>query len=768
MSAYNYLDRLKWWVILLIGSIFLLVSYIERDTEDIAGQSLVIASIILALIGMVSSLMPRREMILIFRLESVIIWIMTILWGSIAVFSRVLPTNSEEAIEANVIAFANRFFFSYLCLIASVLLLANWFKNEVQADDSVTSTQWILLCASSFVVMINAIGFRDRLLDLPVSTGNETMTSELTVNVTINSTLPNTNNPLNLTLGNITGITNTTDTIRTSFCDASDAFSCHRVEFAIVLGGLSAGCALATALSSKSCSPVGCVVDLALLLFVAWCCGIAFLTFAQGPGFTLGSIYFGSFVSLFLCLDILLVALSQQAAIEKERDNARRDQFRQQLANEYRSQDAEEFMEVSLDDVLTASYHLGRRKSRRSTAHEFDRRVSRKSSNYRNMSASIFESVGAWRGSTIFNMDGERIPSDVANLSGIEDNESYIETRDIHRLELWIILLILSIVCLVAIQQLLPEAGSRDAIENVALAMPALSVVAASTGMIACGRPNRSARFFEFCQISLAIGCWTVNLICRSSIVDFGDLPVRTGAIVSANVFCSSWGAFVCSILLGCCLLKASIEVIDWILLAVFASALVASSMLFFQEEIYIESNDVSVEGRVCDVLESYKCKRIRLGQYLGLVTSLMSLLMGLFHQRISLIFRLSAGVLLVVGWGCAAAYITFGSGHGRDAGSVYMEVWAGFFLSLDIMNSSIVAIIRQRYERHVGQDRPNESIVDDREQSEQPVAGDMKYQIAQSKEQDTLELPDWGEAVTGNDDSLNDVSYDFLAATRK
>jgi hypothetical protein len=494
------LDRCKWWAILLIGSIVLLFSIMERNPEERVEMSLVATSAALASLGLFSSLMPRR--LCIFRLESLLIWIMTIFWVATAVFARILPTNSEESIEANLIAHSNQFFFSYLCLTASVVLIANWFKNEVQVDDSVTTTQWIMLCASSFVVMISAIGFRDRRLDIP-PVSNETSTTPLDphFNITINiTTLPDTNSdPFNLTHFNATNIT--TDTIRTSFCAASEAFSCSRVEFAIVLGGLSAGCALGMALSTKSCSPVGCVVDLALLWFVAWGCGIVYLTFAQGPGFTLGTIYFGSFVSLFLCLDILLVSLSQQVAIETEREKIRNDHFREQYANELRSEGAEEFAHVSIDDVLNESRFRSPGPSRNST-HGPNRQMNMRSINYRGMSGSVFESVGAWRGSTIINMEGERIPSDIANPSGITDNDSFIETRDIRRVELWIVLLITSIVCMVAIQQLVPSALSRESTETVALAMPALSLVAAFAGIIACARPGRKARLVELALVS--------------------------------------------------------------------------------------------------------------------------------------------------------------------------------------------------------------------------------------------------------------------------
>jgi hypothetical protein len=563
------LDRFKWWAILFVSSVVLLFSILERvrsGTERVTGIVFTSVSITVSVCGILASIVPQR--LLLFRLESVLIWISVIFWGSVATFSNVIPINADTSIEINVIPFPNQFFFGYLCLIASVMLLASWFQKDVQSSDTL-STQFILLSASSFIVMVSAIGFRDRRLDIEVP---EVGPAVNVTNVTISNAtiIPNTGDPFNFTNPN-SDMTNTT--VRTSFCEASDMLSCARVEFAIVVGAFSAAIALAVALSSKSCLPVKGVVDVSMILFLVWCCSIAFLTFHNGPGFSLGTIFFASYISLFLCLDILVKSLNHQSTLDRQRDAARADDFRERLTEELRNAEADDgaFVQVSIQDVSdmpSLEMHLGdsnidsdgffdafeslqptdvkteeprtetapnrdrtssttsdskrgrlesfqdvtssapfesRRGRRKSHQRRSRHKRSLRRKNYRSMSGSIFESVGAWRGTSIYNLAGERIPNEVANPSGIQDDKVAVEAHDILRIELWIVLLISSIVCLVAIVQLLPGFDARDPIDDVAIAMPSISIFISAAGVIACGKRDKTSRYVEFLLVSFTM-----------------------------------------------------------------------------------------------------------------------------------------------------------------------------------------------------------------------------------------------------------------------
>lgn len=226
--------------------------------------------------------------------------------------------------------------------------------------------------------------------------------------------------------------------------------------------------------------------------------------------------------------------------------------------------------------------------------------------------------------------------------------------------------------------------------------------------------------------------------------MDYSDRPIQTGVVVSANVFCCSWGSLVVAILLCCSWFGVSLETIDWVLLGVFSSAFVASSMLFYEEETFIERNDASIGGRICDVLDVLSCARIRFGQYLGIASALISVTVAVLLQKIPGPVRLVSGGLLFVVWSCAAALVTFGKGYGANAGSIYLEVWSAFFLSLDIMNAHIIALLLQWYEGEGGEDGPpNSDDGNGQDEQGQRIVNDLNDHTAISHDRCTVELPD-------------------------
>ena len=534
-----YLTRFKLWMFLFVSSIILLLSVFdssnsnnrwnhqqEEKDDDIGEESslisstssgddrrviyIVIFSIFLSFFGLVVSVIPKQERLHIF--ESIVIWLNMIVWGAVAIFSNVLPTNSEESIEINVIAEPNIFFFGYICLIMSILLLASWFQVEVQKGNNedyiLTSTQWILLCASSIIVMISAIGFRNRRLDLVVvpSSGlnNTTMNNSTTNYTTTNQTsiYDDNNYYYDSTFNFTTNVTTIDDegtntTIRTSFCEASQSFNCRRVDFAIVLGAFSSVCSFGTSLGSKS-SPLGCMIDLSLILFIGWLCGAIFLTFQTGPGHGLGTIFFGTWFCLLLSLNIFLSSLRQQSIEEEQKCIAANDA--DDILNDIRDISNEEgFLQPTLpepdnepsydenDKTFFGRSLFGQQKINGDSQIEsstLSERITRSTSSGRGWSGSIFASVGAWR-SRVF-MDGEQIPDDIANPSNIQHHvELKNESREFNRSELWIVLCIASIVCLVSLVEILPMGnGPRKSFDKVALAIPSTSIILSLIGSI--------------------------------------------------------------------------------------------------------------------------------------------------------------------------------------------------------------------------------------------------------------------------------------------
>ena len=197
-----------------------------------------------------------------------------------------------------------------------------------------------------------------------------------------------------------------------------------------------------------------------------------------------------------------------------------------------------------------------------------------------------------------------------------------------------------------------------------------------------------------------------------------------------------------------------SLEMADFVFLAVFGAALTASSFLFYREEISLEFDGVQVEGRVCEVISSdFSCIRVRYGMYLGVGTLVLSILVLLLEQKIRPKMRLMVGLLLFISWSCATGYLTFGRGHGSFAGSIYLEVWASFFLSMDIMNSNIVSLLRSYYGEEVEEEGQQHQVQSGENLAEPNVeVEEKKVQNTTLKLESSDDLPDEEALVLGKD----------------
>lgn len=86
--------------------------------------------------------------------------------------------------------------------------------------------------------------------------------------------------------------------------DPSESWNdfCTRTNFAVYFGLCSAVLALSVAAFKQA--PFICHTVVALIMLVAWCCAVAFLTFGSGPGTNLGNIYFATWIGFFLTLNL--------------------------------------------------------------------------------------------------------------------------------------------------------------------------------------------------------------------------------------------------------------------------------------------------------------------------------------------------------------------------------------------------------------------------------------------------------------------------------
>ena len=154
------------------------------------------------------------------------------------------------------------------------------------------------------------------------------------------------------------------------------------------------------------------------------------------------------------------------------------------------------------------------------------------------------------------------------------------------------------------------------------------------------------------------------------------------------------------------------------------------------------------IETTRCEALERESCDRIAFGLFLGLSSALISAVM-MFLGRVSILAHVVVSAILTVGWICAVSLISYGTGHGKRAGDVYLEVWACVFLSIDVLTSSIVIFVRTRRQNAAnGNDTSKDETEDDA----------AKENEIKDSEQQNMEQP-----VKRDDDRLS-MSDDVLA----
>lgn len=496
----SYLIRFEWWVRLFIASIILLFSIFAYtdETWDIQGTLISSLSIVISFAGGIVSIVEETFQSSK-RIESILIISSVSVWGIATTVSNLSPTLTYDYYDAGDsptnLAQPNVYLFAYFCVVASVFLVGSWFQQYIQNEDSTTTTSWVLLGASSFIVMVAAIGIRDIRVEDIINELNSTISL-----TSPNSTVGGQDNSSTV-IGEMIDL-NATDG-KSSFCSVTDTMSCARVDFAIILGGFSAACACLTAPWKNA--PLGCLTDLSFLLFIAWGCGVGLLTFDNGPGHTMSTIYFASWFCLFLCLDILMNVSAQlsQKHLQREGHPGERPQdggasresslspavitttiSQRNRPNEERN----EFLE-------TAFGHLGRQ----------TRRLSAMPISVSSLSDSIFSAVGTWRGDitsgdwggpSIHALDEQSLPSDAPDSEKLEDRDK------LRSLQLWIALFITSLVCLAAVYPSLPEPGSRSPPQKLGIVAPSLAIVISCCGYLTNVRKGSSADKAELVVVS--------------------------------------------------------------------------------------------------------------------------------------------------------------------------------------------------------------------------------------------------------------------------
>jgi hypothetical protein len=181
------------------------------------------------------------------------------------------------------------------------------------------------------------------------------------------------------------------------------------------------------------------------------------------------------------------------------------------------------------------------------------------------------------------------------------------------------------------------------------------------------------------------------------------ESEVQISVNLNPNAFFSTWTAFVMVFLILTNWFETSLTITDWILTSAFSFALMVSSIIHYRETTEIEASD---EGTVQSVPActtwAEGCSETYLGKYLGMVSGIISLAMILSH-RAPRVLHVIVALLLFLSWCFGVSFLTYGNGRASQAGSEYVEIWASFFLSLDIAMTNIVLLVRGKQEQGTG-----------------------------------------------------------------
>ncbi|KAG7337622.1 hypothetical protein IV203_033467 [Nitzschia inconspicua] len=152
---------------------------------------------------------------------------------------------------------ANLFFFSYASLIFSLLLLGSWFEQKNGEESTPTALGWVLLTSTSLIVMSSSI-----------------------------------------------------KVLQEDDCRRDASPYCNRTRFGI-FGGMASGAMALIVVLLRKHVPMNCQAVVGFLLLILWACGVSYITFGSGPGTTLGSLYFATWSSFFICINLTATAANE-------------------------------------------------------------------------------------------------------------------------------------------------------------------------------------------------------------------------------------------------------------------------------------------------------------------------------------------------------------------------------------------------------------------------------------------------------------------------
>lgn len=592
-------------------------------------------------------------------------------------------------------------------------------EHNVQNDEGICTMQWILLGATSTVTLLASLAFRDQSVDNIIVYGGK-----------FNETLLSNGTDLGSLFNKTGGV---------SICEAFDEVDCGRVNLAIISGSVSA--AVSIVIAPWKNSPAVCQAEAAMLLLIMWTCGVIFITFGTGPGTVMSTIYFATWASFFLSLNIVTKTMGMH--IDKpNQEPAEPDTIGEEFALDdsdahtntaenqkiYTVDADEQTSKASKKPDNNSSRPRVRRRTDVTTRGEIFETAYAQLNVRRNPSTSdlrrqytggsMFESV--LENTVVY--DAARSPKTPMSAD-MSDGKHRIE-----QLQHWVALLVSSTVCLCSVFPSLPESSSRTTNDVIAIIVASASIGLSCLGYLCCVRATKVARSVE---VLLTCGCafaWAFGMRFIFSAAyrryDLSNETISTVEKEDPNVFFSTWACLVISLVLIARWLKLSVISTDWFLLSCFSFALMGTSLIHYHETITISNGDGSeVEVRKCQIRDVTDCDRVQASAWFGLASGALAIVICLMTVFVipkldqfffMTILHVVVAFLFLLLWISGVGIVAYGTGHGSRAGSAYLQVWACVFLALDVATTNMVVLIKEWKARNKDIDTSHEPASDD------------------------------------------------------
>lgn len=631
-GQYPDMNRFKWWSILVWCSCLVWFSMFYRsydESDETAGKNkVVILSImvifsLIAIGGLLTSIIKCFEKKRQDRVEGVFIFLSLIVW---VVYALVIICGYKgvvglESVDDYIAKNPTSYFFAFGSLFTAVYLTASWFKECILGDEtSLTTTQWIFLATAGILVLASASRsfIEDKCIQSATKNG------------------------------------------------------CPDIIYAIFIGAMSG--IMSIVLTPWRSAPLKCQAEIAMILFFTWALAIGLLTFDDGPAVHINTMYFGTYFSFFLSLNIMTTANYADSILESMPHQHVEFANANSVTRNLRG--AAGFLDMAYANLTSSQ----------DAEMDDDPRARDEAQ------AMIFESVGGSM-SSIMN-DRNESPTSL-NESRMFKQKVLVGRRQLSRIEVWFLLMIESIICVIV---LIEKTNSNQSIyEQWIIVVPFLSIFISIVGWcISSVQRKKWAYVVEGILIISLIILWIRCLLAVTMyFTKYPDANGNTFSGMTGNQLFMTYGTFFTVLFIFTKFCNASVTTTDWLLISATTAIIFMVVAIEYGEDPNLKHGQFFKCGKNS---ENITCKNIKYTQFIGAGSAALSFAMFLISfcpaGRPLAFLHVIVGTFLLLAWCVTLFYIVFqADGVGAKIGPIFFACWATLFFCVDVTTTNLLLL---------------------------------------------------------------------------